>query len=141
MNVPVQVIDENATGATDFTVEELILSGPGGVEIETEVMVSVIEIGLPAPTEFALQQNYPNPFNPTTHIRYDIAEAGNVRLVIYNMLGQQVRTLVTGAQDVGRYEVMWNGLNDAGQPVATGIYVYHFQAGSYSQTHKMAFIK
>ena len=141
MNVPVQVIDENATGATDFMVEGLILSGPGGVEIECECLVSVIDIGLPAPTEFALQQNYPNPFNPTTNIRYDIAEAGNVRLVIYNMLGQQVRTLVTGAQDVGRYEVMWNGQNDAGQPVATGIYVYHLQAGSYSQTYKMAFIK
>ncbi|MEA3288184.1 MAG: choice-of-anchor J domain-containing protein [Candidatus Marinimicrobia bacterium] len=141
MNVPVQVIDENATGATDFAVEGLVLSGPGGVEIECECLVSIIDIGLPAPTEFSLMQNYPNPFNPTTNIRYDIAEAGVARLVIYNMLGQQVRTLVSGRQDVGRYEVLWNGLNDAGQPVATGIYIYHLQAGDYSKTHKMAFIK
>lgn len=141
MDVPVQIIDEDATGATDFEVEGLILSGPGGIEIECEALVSIIDIGLPAPTEFSLLQNYPNPFNPTTNIRYDIAEAGNVNLVIYNMLGQRVRTLVTGRQDVGRYEVMWNGLDDAGQPIATGVYIYHIQAGDYSKTYKMAFIK
>ncbi|NQV14675.1 choice-of-anchor D domain-containing protein, partial [bacterium] len=84
MDVPVQIIDEDATGATDFAVEGLIISGPGGVEIECEVLVSIIDIGLPAPTDFSLLQNYPNPFNPTTNIRYDIAEAGNVNLVIYN---------------------------------------------------------
>ena len=84
MNVPVQVLDEDATGPTDFEVEDLVLSGPGGVEIEVEVVVSIIEVGLPAPTEFSLMQNYPNPFNPTTNIRYDIAQAGNANLVIYN---------------------------------------------------------
>jgi len=141
MDVPVQVIDENASGATDFSVEGLVLSGPGGIEIECECLVSIIDIGLPAPTEFSLKQNYPNPFNPTTNIRYDIAGAGDVQLVIYNMLGQHVRTLVSGPQNVGYYEVVWNGLNDAGQPVATGVYIYHIRAGNYSKTHKMAFIK
>ncbi len=141
MNVPIQVIDENASGATGFDVEELILSGVGGVEIQCECLVSAIDIGLPAPTEFSLLQNYPNPFNPTTNIRYDIAETADANLVIYNMLGQQVRTLVSSRQDAGRYEVMWNGLNDAGQPVATGIYIYHLQAGHYSKTIKMAYIK
>jgi len=141
MNVPVQVIDENATGAMDFTVEDLIISGPGGVEIVAECLVSIIDIGLPAPTEFSLQQNYPNPFNPTTNIRYDIAERGDAYLVIYNMLGQEVRSLVNGNQDVGRYEVSWNGLDNSGQPVATGIYIYHLQAAGYSKTIKMAYIK
>ncbi len=141
MNVPVQVIDENATGPMDFTVEDLIISGPGGVEIVAQCLVSVIDIGLPAPTEFSLEQNYPNPFNPTTNIRYDIAERGDAHLVIYNMLGQEVRTLVNGNQNVGRYEVEWNGLDNAGQPVATGIYIYHFKAGHYAKTIKMAYIK
>jgi len=141
MDVPVQIIDENATGAINFSVEGLILSGPGGVEIEADILLGVIDIGLPAPTEFSLMQNYPNPFNPTTNIRYDLAAAGNVSLVIYNMLGQQVRTLVSSRQDVGRYEVSWNGLNDLGAPIATGIYIYHLQAGDFSQTHKMAYIK
>ncbi|MBC8190803.1 MAG: T9SS type A sorting domain-containing protein [Candidatus Marinimicrobia bacterium] len=141
MNVPVQVIDENATGALDFDVEGLIISGPGGVEIVAECLVSIIDIGLPAPTEFSLKQNYPNPFNPTTNIRYDLAEKGNAHLVIYNMLGQEVRSLVNGSQDAGRYEVIWNGLDNSGQPVATGIYIYHLQAGSYSNTIKMAYIK
>jgi len=141
MNVPVQVIDENASGPTDFAVEDLIISGPGGVEIVAECLVSIIDIGLPGPTEFSLMQNYPNPFNPTTNIRYDIAERGDAHLVIYNMLGQEVRTLVNGNQNVGRYEVEWNGLDNSGHPVATGIYVYHLQAGSYSKTIKMAYIK
>ena len=141
MNVPVQVIDENATGAMDFAVEDLIISGPGGIQIDASCLVSLIEIGLPAPTEFSLLQNYPNPFNPTTNIRYDIAENGIANLVIYNMLGQEVRSLVSGNQQVGRYEVEWNGLDNAGQPVATGIYVYHLQAGNYSKTIKMAYIK
>ncbi len=141
MNVPVQVIDENASGALDFTVEDLIISGPGGVEIVAQCLVSVINIGLPAPTEFSLQQNYPNPFNPTTSIRYDIAERGDAHLVIYNMLGQEVRSLVNGNQNIGRYEVVWNGLDNSGQPVATGIYIYHLQAAGYSKTFKMAFIK
>ncbi len=141
MNVPVQVIDENAAGAMDFAVEDLIISGPGGIEIVAECLVSIIDIGLPAPTEFSLQQNYPNPFNPTTNIRYDIAESGDAHLVIYNMLGQEVRSLVNGNQEVGRYEVSWNGLDNAGQPVATGIYIYHLQAAGYSKTIKMAYIK
>ena len=141
MNVPVQVIDETATGSLDFSVEDLIISGPGGIQIVAQCLVSIIDIGLPAPTEFSLKQNFPNPFNPTTSIRYDIAETANAQLIIYNMLGQEVRTLVSGKQDVGYYEVSWNGLNDAGQPVATGIYIYHLQAGHYSKTMKMAFIK
>ncbi len=141
MNVPVQVIDPGNSGSFQFEVENLIISGPGGVEIVAQCLVSIIDIGLPAPTEFSLKQNFPNPFNPTTSIRYDIAETADANLVIYNMLGQQVRTLVSGKQDVGYYEVVWNGLNDAGQPVATGIYIYHLQAGHYAKTMKMAFIK
>ncbi len=141
MSVPVQVIDENATGPLDFSVEDLIISGPGGVEIICECLVSIIDIGLPAPTEFSLVQNYPNPFNPTTNIRYDIAERTDARLVIYNMLGQEVRTLVNETQEVGRYEVMWNGLDNAGLPISTGVYIYHLQAGKYSKTYKMAYIK
>ncbi len=141
MNVPVQVIDETATGPTDFAVEDLIISGPGGVEIVAQCLVSVIDIGLPGPTEFALKQNYPNPFNPTTNIRYDIAEKGDAQLVIYNMLGQEVRSLVYGNQNIGRYEVEWNGLDNAGQPVATGIYIYQLQAAHYTRTIKMAYIK
>ena len=141
MNVPVLVIDENATGPMDFSVEDLIISGPGGVEIVCQCLVSIIDIGLPGPTEFSLDQNYPNPFNPMTNIRYDLAETANASLVVYNMLGQQIRTLVNASQDVGRYEVMWNGLDDSGQPVATGIYIYQLQAGNYSKTIKMAYIK
>jgi hypothetical protein len=141
MNVPVQVIDENATGATDFTIDELILAGPGGTPIDVEVVVSVVEVGLPLPTEFSLSQNYPNPFNPSTTISYALPEAGEIQLVVYNMLGQSVRTLTAGYQEAGYYDLVWNGISDSGELVPTGIYIYHLRAGDYSKTYKMAFIK
>ncbi len=141
MNVPVQVIDEDATGPTDFTIEELILAGPGGTQIETDFLVSVVEIGAPLPMAFVLNQNYPNPFNPSTTIQYGLPEASDVQLVVYNMLGQAVRTLVNHRQEAGYYDVQWLGTDDAGVQVPTGIYIYHLRAGDFSKTFKMAYIK
>ncbi|MBX3006909.1 MAG: T9SS type A sorting domain-containing protein [Melioribacteraceae bacterium] len=93
------------------------------------------------PTEFGLGQNYPNPFNPTTSIKYQIAENANVSLTVYNMLGQQVKSLITGQQEAGYYTVNWDGTNEYGSKVASGIYIYRLQAGKYIQTLKMNLLK
>ena len=93
------------------------------------------------PKEFALYQNYPNPFNPTTTIRYDVKQATEVKLVIYNMLGQEVRTLVNNRQDAGYKTVVWDGLNNRGSRVASGIYIYRLQAGDFVQARKMILMK
>jgi hypothetical protein len=93
------------------------------------------------PTEFGLGQNYPNPFNPTTSIKYQIAENANVSLTVYNMLGQQVKTLIAGQQEAGYYTVNWDGTNEYGSKVASGIYIYRLQAGKYIQTLKMNLLK
>jgi VCBS repeat-containing protein len=93
------------------------------------------------PEAFGLEQNAPNPFNPTTTIRYSLPEGADVRLVIYNILGQRVKTLVNGAQGPGRYTVVWDGRDDAGRPAATGMYVYRLQAGAFAQARKMLFAK
>ena len=88
------------------------------------------------PDEFALHQNYPNPFNPVTTLRYDLAEDAMVNIIIHDMLGRQVKTLINRTQDAGYKSVIWNATNDYGKPVSAGIYLYQKQAGKYIQTKK-----
>ncbi|MBC8402295.1 MAG: T9SS type A sorting domain-containing protein [Candidatus Marinimicrobia bacterium] len=94
------------------------------------------------PTQFSLEQNYPNPFNPTTSITYQLHASAAVKLTIFNILGQNVRTLVNEAiQSTGEYMVQWNGLNDAGIPVVSGLYIYQLESENNLQTKKMLLIK
>jgi len=93
------------------------------------------------PRVFSVSQNYPNPFNPTTRIYYQLPRAGDVELIIYNLLGQEVRRLVDTRAAAGRYSVTWDGLNETGDPVASGIYLYRFRAGDYSRVLKMILMK
>ncbi len=93
------------------------------------------------PNIFQLEQNYPNPFNPTTEIRYQLPQAGNVSLVIYNTLGQKIRTLVNGHEAAGVYEVKWNGKDEAGQQVASGVYFYDLRSGNFHQVRKMILMR
>ncbi|NIA28420.1 MAG: T9SS type A sorting domain-containing protein [Actinobacteria bacterium] len=88
------------------------------------------------PTNYLLSQNYPNPFNPTTTIEYNVAEAGNVRLTVYNQLGQQIATLVNGMQNAGTYSVTW----DAAE-LPSGMYFYRLEAGNKVHLRKMMLIK
>jgi hypothetical protein len=93
------------------------------------------------PLTFALAQNYPNPFNPETTIEFQIATLSDVKLEVFNVLGQKVRTLVNEATQPGRYKVTWRGVNDFGLPVASGVYVYQITAGEFVQVQKMLFLK
>lgn len=88
------------------------------------------------PQKFALEQNYPNPFNPSTTIRYSIPEAQRVRLSVYNTLGQEVQTLVNETQDAGTYSIRFNASN-----LASGMYIYRIQAGSFIDSKKLILIK
>lgn len=93
------------------------------------------------PETFAVGQNYPNPFNPTTTIDYQLPEAAEVRLAIYNLLGQQVRTLVAARRPAGRYKAQWDGRNTTGEAVGSGVYLYRFSAGGFVQVRKMLLVK
>ena len=88
-------------------------------------------------TVTALGGNYPNPFNPETTISYELKDAANVRLHVYNVKGQLVRSLVNTDQASGRYRVVFNACDDKGNPLSSGLYLYRFTAGSYSNTRKM----
>jgi len=96
------------------------------------------------PEDFSLSQNYPNPFNPETTISYAIPAAASktrVTLRLYNTQGQLIRTLVDGERAAGRYQAVWDGKNEIGAPVSSGVYFYTMQAGSYKATMKMIAVK
>ncbi len=93
------------------------------------------------PEDFFLGQNYPNPFNAQTQIEYDLPEDCNVKLVIYNILGEKVRVLIDEFQSAGIRNIFWDGKNDRGEKVASGIYLYQIQAGSFTKTAKMSLLK
>jgi len=93
------------------------------------------------PDKFSLGQNYPNPFNPSTHIGYALPKTARVQLIIYNVLGQKVRTLVDKQQSAGRYQMQWRGLDDAGRQVASGVYIYLIRAGAFVKAHKMILMR
>ncbi|MEW6411715.1 MAG: T9SS type A sorting domain-containing protein [Candidatus Zixiibacteriota bacterium] len=99
------------------------------------------EVSSALPNQFGLSQNFPNPFNPTTSIRFALPQACHVELVVYNMLGQKVRTLVDQRMDAGHQLVEWDGRDGGGQQVASGVYFYRLNAADFSQTKKMMLLK
>ena len=110
--------------------------------------VTSVENETPVPLRFELHQNFPNPFNPSTTIMFEVPWQSRVTIAVYNLLGQRVATLVNDEKPSGRYSLMWNGRNDDGAPVATGIYFYRIHAESLSgqkqtfvETRKMILVK
>ena len=95
----------------------------------------------PLPTDFELYQNYPNPFNPVTNIEFRIADFELVKLVIYDLLGREVKTLVHRKLAPGSYSVKWDGRDETGKPVASGVYIYRLRAGRNSLAKKALLLK
>ena len=93
------------------------------------------------PEQYALHQNYPNPFNPTTILRYDLPEDIQVRIMIYDIMGREVRTLMNVNQTAGYHSISWDAKNDIGEGVSAGMYIYMIQAGEFMQTKKMILLK
>jgi hypothetical protein len=93
------------------------------------------------PDKFELFQNYPNPFNPSTTISYQLPVGGEVELTIYNLLGQKIRKLVNTKQPAGFYQVEWDGRDDTGSEVASGIYLYRWMTGEFVQVRKMVLLR
>ncbi len=102
----------------------------------SEMITSVEQSSAELPAEFSLSQNYPNPFNPTTSIRYDVSYAAHVRLAVYDVLGREVDVLVNGPLQPGRYEAVFDGRN-----LASGVYLYRLEAGSFGQTRRLCLLR
>ena len=101
--------------------------------------VRLVDNGIPS--VFQLEQNYPNPFNPSTKINYAVKKLSHVRIAVYNLLGQEIATLVNGELAAGRYTINWNGIDSKGRSLSTGIYIYRMTTGNFTETKKMMFMK
>jgi hypothetical protein len=135
------VLDEEAFV---LAVGDLLQEGEGGMAVAASMNPVV---GRTLDTEVVrvyhnrLEQCFPNPFNPSTTIAYSIKEAGNVSLTIYDVAGHRVRELANERRDRGAYQVVWDGRNDNGAPVSSGVYFYKLVAKSFTDTKKMTLLK
>jgi outer membrane protein assembly factor BamB len=112
------------------------------IDFDSSVHYSgLVNVSVKLPAEFNLSQNYPNPFNPSTTINFSLPQKQMVKLIVYDILGKEVKTLVNGEKDAGSYNVQWNGTNNNGVNVSTGIYIYRITAGSFIQEKKMILMK
>ena len=93
------------------------------------------------PTDFILSQNYPNPFNPVTTIRYQLHKPTKVTVIIYDIMGKKIRTLLDANQNTGQHSVLWDTLNDQNYPVSSGVYFYQVQTDELRQEKKMLLIR
>jgi hypothetical protein len=130
-----------AAGGYDYRLKMLDRDG----SFEYSAIISAA-VGLPE--TFALLQNFPNPFNPATEIQYHIAAvpgqaSGSARTVlkIYNLLGEEIRTLVDREEAPGYYSVTWDGKDQSGRTASSGIYIYRLQSGNFVETRKMVFVQ
>jgi hypothetical protein len=122
--------DQNANGSNKFAYRLKQIDNDGRYEYSNVVEVTLV------PDEFALNQNYPNPFNPSTSIKYSVPQASLVTIKIYDVIGNEVQTLVNNKQDAGVYEVTFNAGN-----LASGMYFYKMQTDNFTQVKKMILIK
>ncbi len=106
-----------------------------------DVINGVARMSENIPTEFSLQQNYPNPFNPVTRIQYNLPVRSEVRFEIYNTLGTKIATLVNDTQSAGAYMLTWNGKDDLGKQMPSGLYFYRISTEGFNQTRRMMLMK
>ncbi len=111
------------------------------IELTGEVSTDVKRNDLTIPDGFYVYQNFPNPFNPATTIRYSIPEASFVTISIYDITGNLIAAIVNKEQSRGDYETIWNGKNNEGVQVVSGVYFYRVQAGRFNELHKMVLLR
>ncbi|MFQ5583173.1 MAG: FlgD immunoglobulin-like domain containing protein [Calditrichia bacterium] len=133
----VQEIIAGETGSTH------ILNNGNRIEITNPNVTSLrlTKTEAPVPLTFEVKQNYPNPFNPSTTIKYAIPQPGKVDIIIYNALGQKIKTLVSGNKEAGFHEVVWDATNEAGLKVGSGIFFYTVKAGDQQAVGKMILLR
>jgi len=139
LNVPVEFKGQ-LKDISQVSISDVVLGGTNGDLISYVSRTSFSDINM-IPSTFALHQNYPNPFNPKTQIQFDLPENGYVELAIYNLMGQRIRTLTSMQLKAGYHSVVWNGTNDIGDKVASGMYFYTLGSGTTHLTKKMLYLK
>ena len=128
--VPLYKVGDGTFGHGSYSLLNLSVSASAVEDFPEEISYS-----------FNLVQNYPNPFNPETKISYALPKDCHVKLTIYNIMGQKIKVLVNEHQTVGHKDVYWDGKDDKGKEVASGIYFYKLDAGEFTQSKRMVLIK
>jgi hypothetical protein len=129
-------LDQNVTnGSYTYRLKQLDFDGTVSYLDEIEVVVDL------TPDNFELSQNYPNPFNPSTTIQFQVPNASDVTIKVYDMLGQEVRSLFAGQVQAGKYTVEWDGMNNAGLKMSSGSYIYRMTAGDFVEVKEMVLLK
>jgi len=134
---------DGLTESTQITLTDFRLNENTIIDVASaaEISLSVLGIDDQMPSKFALNNNYPNPFNPETTIHFDIPEEAKVKLTIYDVSGKEVNVLTAGTLNAGSYRVRWDGKDHRGQGVSAGMYLYHIDAGEFSDTKKLILLK
>ena len=131
------------SGESDLKLVNMIIAGKHGENITSDFSIPVSSVSfentLPIKTE--LSKNYPNPFNPSTIIPYELKEEGLVSIIVYDLNGAEVKTLISENISAGSYQAVWNGLNNTGQNVASGRYIVKMSAPGFSDTITMTLLK
>lgn len=136
--------------SSNCLIKVIVASNPSVYDVSDDVFTIQSSTGLKniseiIPSEYQLKNAYPNPFNPSVNIQYDLPERANIKLIIYNLLGIKIKTLVNEDQIRGVYTVNWNGKDEFGQQVVSGLYLYRFEAEgishSYASTRRMILLK
>jgi hypothetical protein len=105
------------------------------------LLVPVVDALIPEAFENMVFQNFPNPFNPSTTIEFTVAEETPVELLVYNVNGEMVKTLVDNVRGAGRYNIVWDGTDTHGRDVSSGVYFYRLSVGDFKSTKKMLMLK
>ena len=114
-------------------------NGPWSLSIDVSTVSTDFNVSMP--NNYALSQNYPNPFNPITQFNYDLPEQSMVTIIVYDIKGREIRSLSQGLKQPGHYSVTWNALDNYGNPVSAGVYLYHIQTDNFSKSKKMILLK
>ena len=131
-------------GISTVDFSEFIIAGQNGEQLKSDADESSFEVDFNQvliPTKTELTKNYPNPFNPVTNIDYSIATDGYVSLIVYNLNGAVVKTLVEQNMVPGNHQVQWDGTNNSGENVASGHYIVKMNANDYTSQIKMTLLK
>jgi len=121
--------------------EEYRLSGYGEIVVSGDITGFTLNKVPEIPLTYSVSQNYPNPFNPTTTIRYELPEYSHVSIIIYDLMGRRMTTLVNEPEEPGYKTIVWDGTDSFGKQVSAGVYLYQIRAGNYTRVRKMALLK
>jgi hypothetical protein len=135
-DMPLRIINPQ-----DISIDKIILVDNNKNELE-KIGVEIVYGNAPSlPLDYILYQNYPNPFNPVTIVKFQVPQTTNVSVKIYDMLGQEIRTLYDGQVQRGTHTLQWDGLNDSSVKMSSGTYIYRIKAGDFIQSKKMLLLK